>query len=189
MCESPNNIDAVHHPANSLFEALPRKFCSSPRNNNSSGHAVKNKIPSDPTSNPFQFPHCGSNAINRIRIPRGIATQPNNTKLPSTYTPQFFPQPIEYPTPLARRTSKKQASATSTAINTVNTYANRPPGYGHIQCVGPNFTNAHTPATVRKSCQLPAVAPRDETASPSGTNTNPAIAPARSTANVPVPTR
>src|SRR6267378_1881501 len=159
------------------------------RNKNSAGHAVKNKIPNEPTSNPRQFPQCGSNAMNRIFIPSGIATHPNKTKLPSTYNSQRLPQPIEYPTPFALRTSRKHASATFTAISTVNTYASRPPGYGHIQCVGPNFTNTHKPATIKKSSQLPAAAPPDETANPSGTNTNAAIVPARSTANVPVPTR
>src|SRR5215470_11263506 len=127
--------------------------------------------------------------MNFICIPSGIATHPNTTKLPTTYNPQWLPHPIEYPRPFARRASKNVVSATSTAISTVNTYASRPPGYGHIQCVGPNLTNTHTPATVTKSCQLPAAAPPDEAASPSGTNTNAAIAVARSIANVPVPTR
>src|SRR5215470_1255252 len=179
MCDIPNNIDAVHHPANSLFDARASKFCSSPRNNNSSGHAVNTNIPTDPTSISLHRPICGSKAMNFICIPSGIATHPNATKLPTTYSPQLFPQRIEYPTPFARRTSKNVASATSTAISTVNTYASRPPGYGHIQCVGPNFTNTHTPATDKKSCQLPIAALADEAASPSGTNTNAAIAPAR----------
>src|SRR5215469_9843097 len=136
MCDIPNSIDAVHHPANSLFDARARKFCSSPRNNNSSGHAVNTSIPTDPTSIPVTRGTCGSNAMNFIRIPSGIATHPNTTKLPTTYNPQWLPHPIEYPRPFARRASKNVVSATSTAISTVNTYASRPPGYGHIQCVG-----------------------------------------------------
>ena len=95
MCDNPKNTEAVHHPANSFFDARTKKFCSSPRNSNSSGPAVKNKIATEVNNNELHRFHCGANAINRIPIPSGIATQPNAAKLPATYHPQFFPHPIE----------------------------------------------------------------------------------------------
>src|SRR5271169_3333371 len=121
MCDSPNNTDAVHHPATSLFEARVRKFCSNPRNSNSSGQAVKNKIATDVNKSELHLFHCGAKAINRMAIPSGIAIHPNTAKLPATYHTQFLPHPIEYPIPFARLTTTNAATATFTVTSTVIT--------------------------------------------------------------------
>ena len=55
---------------------------------------------------------------------------------------------MEYPIPFTRRTKTNAASAMFSTSSTVKTYANRPPGYGHNQCDGKNFTVTHTPASV-----------------------------------------
>src|SRR6202022_2573156 len=136
MCDNPNNTEAVHHPARSLFDDRAKKFCSNPRNSNSSGQAVKNKIASEVNSNELQRFHCGAKAIKRIAIPSGIAMHPNTAKLPATYNPQFFPHPIEYPIPFARRTTTNVATATFTATSTVIRYASFPPGNGHTKGEG-----------------------------------------------------
>ena len=44
MCEKPKSTDAVHQPAQSVLESRESRFCSNPRNKNSSGHAVNIKI-------------------------------------------------------------------------------------------------------------------------------------------------
>ena len=128
MCEKPNSTDAVHHPANSLFDAFDSKFCNSPRNNNSSGQAVNIKIASESPAYELHLLHCGENAMKCNALPSGIAMHAKTTKLPTAYSPQRFPHPIEYPIPFARRTSKKDARAVFTATNTVSTCANLPSG-------------------------------------------------------------
>src|SRR5208282_1186032 len=155
MCENPNSTDAVHHPAKSLLHDFDSIFCSNPRKRNSSGHAVKKKIPRDVNSREDHACHCGANEMKRIAVPSGMAIHPNTRKLPNTKNPQCFPHPIEYPIPSTRRKRTNTASATFNASSTVNTYASRPLGYGHSQCEGPNFTAAQTPASVKKSCQVP----------------------------------
>src|SRR5271169_4880131 len=119
MWENPNSTDEVHHPARLLFDALERKFCSKPRNKNSSGQAVKNRIPMDNPKNALQRLHSGANTMKRISSPRGIAMQANRRKLPKTYNPQFLPQPMEYPIPLVRRTKTSAASAIPIDTRTV----------------------------------------------------------------------
>src|SRR4249920_4228161 len=95
MCEKPNNTDAVHHPAKSLLLARESMFCSSPRKRNSSGQAVKKKIPSEVNSSEPQACHCGAKVMKCIAVPRGIAMHPNTRKLPRTKNPQCRTQPIE----------------------------------------------------------------------------------------------
>src|SRR5208283_769130 len=105
MCAKPKSSDAVHHPAHSVLESRASKFCSSPRNKNSSGHAVKIRIATELNKNPLHRPHCGANVRKCIPVPSGTAMLLNTTKLPSTYNPQLFPHPIEEPIPFSRRTS------------------------------------------------------------------------------------
>src|SRR5580658_5178088 len=88
MCENPNSTDAVHHPAKSLLDDRASIFCSNPRNRNSSGHAVRKKIPSEVSGNEDDACHCGVNAMKCIAVPKGTAIQPNTRKLPSTKNPQ-----------------------------------------------------------------------------------------------------
>src|SRR5580693_1193823 len=149
ICENPNTTDAVHHPAKSLLDDRASIFCSNPRNRNSSGHAVKKKIPSEVNTSELHACHCGANAMKCKAVPRGIAMQPNTTKLPKTKSPQCRPHPIEYPIPFTCRNRTNTASAMFKASSTVKTYASRPSGYGHSQCDGPNFTATHTPASVK----------------------------------------
>src|SRR5689334_22890178 len=121
ICEKPNRIEAVHQPASSLFEALASKFCSNPRNKNSSGHAVKNKIPREVNSSELQCDHCGAKEMKCIPVPRGMATQAKTTKLATIQKPQPFPQPMVYPIPPRRRIRANAASAVPTAASTVKT--------------------------------------------------------------------
>src|SRR5579863_4812359 len=93
MCEKPNSTDAVHQPAKSLLLARESMFCSSPRNRNSSGQAVKKKIPSEVKTSEPHACHCGAKLMKCIAVPSGIAMQPNTRKLPSTKNPQRRPQP------------------------------------------------------------------------------------------------
>src|SRR5271166_942380 len=95
MCEKPKSTEAVHQPAQSVLESRASRFCSNPRNKNSSGHAVKSKIAKEPNRKALQRPHCGANAMKCIPVPSGMAMHPNTKKLPTTYKPQLFPQPIE----------------------------------------------------------------------------------------------
>src|SRR6476646_4782538 len=121
MCENPKSTDAVHQPAKSLLLERASIFCNSPRKRNSSGHAVKKKIPSEVNSKEVHACHCGANARKCIAVPNGMAMQPNTTKLPNTKNPQRRPQPIEYPIPSTRRNNTNAASATFNASSTVNT--------------------------------------------------------------------
>src|SRR5690348_846722 len=128
MCENPNRIEAVHQPASSLLEALASKFCSNPRNKNSSGHAVKNRIPREVNTSELQRDHCGAKEMKCIPVPRGMAMQAKTTKLAMIQKPQLLPHPMMYPIPPRRRTRANAASAVPTATSTVKTYASRPPG-------------------------------------------------------------
>src|SRR5580700_494440 len=121
ICENPNITDAVHHPAKSFFDDRASIFCNKPRNRNSSGQAVKKKIPSEVNNREPEECHCGANAKKCIAVPRGMAIQPNARKLPRTKNPQCRPQPIEYPIPSTRRSKTNTASATFSASSTVNT--------------------------------------------------------------------
>src|SRR5689334_13920900 len=84
MWEKPKSIDAVHQPAISLLQDRESIFCKSPRNNNSSGHAVKKNIPAEVKNRDGQACHLGANARKCISIPSGMAIQPNTRKLPRT---------------------------------------------------------------------------------------------------------
>src|SRR5580692_5437480 len=95
MCEKPNSTDAVHHPAKALLHDLDSMFCSNPRKRNSSGHAVKKKIPSEVNSKEDHACHCGANEMKCITVPNGMAMHPKTAKLPSTYNPQLRPHTIE----------------------------------------------------------------------------------------------
>ena len=61
ICENPNNTDAVPQPAISLFVVRASMFCSSPRNKNSYGHAVKHKIASVRPGTVLQVSQYGAN--------------------------------------------------------------------------------------------------------------------------------
>src|SRR5580704_5843839 len=130
MCENPNKIEASTQPAVSFFVVRCNMFCSNPRNRNSSGQAVKQRIASARNGSVFHSPHRGPNATKCIAVPRGIAIAANAEKLPKIYIGQRGPQPMLYPVPENRRTNKNAAIATATQSSTVNTYANRPPGKG-----------------------------------------------------------
>src|SRR5580704_9799181 len=95
MSENPNSTDAVHQPAKSLLHDRASIFCNNPRKRNSSGHAVKQKIPREVNSREFQACHCGANAMKCIAVPSGTAIHPYTTKLPRTKNPQCRPHPIE----------------------------------------------------------------------------------------------
>src|SRR5580704_9378015 len=84
ICENPNSTDAVHHPAKSLLDARDSMFCSNPRKRNSSGHAVKRKIPSEVNTSELHACHCGANEMKCIAVPSGMAMHPNTAKLPRT---------------------------------------------------------------------------------------------------------
>src|SRR5260370_2813322 len=56
-------IEAIHQPVRSLLEARASMFWSRPRKRNSSGQAVKNKMPSDTSGSDFHCDHCGSNSM------------------------------------------------------------------------------------------------------------------------------
>src|SRR5204862_6283263 len=75
MCEKPKTIEAIHQPVRSLLVARARMFWSSPRKRNSSGQAVKNKIPSETRGSDLNCDHCGSNSMKRIAWPIGMAIQ------------------------------------------------------------------------------------------------------------------
>src|SRR5690348_15028412 len=182
MCENPNNTDAVHQPAQSLFDARESMFCSSPRNKNSSGHAVRNKMAIAVKGTVLHAPLCGANEIKCNTYPSWIAMHANPQKPAMTKNPHLAPHPIVYPIPLTRLVSTNAAMATFSASNTVNAYASRESGYGHTQCDGPNFTATHTPANTTKSCQAPAAARSADAARASGANTKSATAPTRETA-------
>src|SRR5712672_2723596 len=94
MCENPNRTDAVHHPARSLLLDRDSRFCSSPRNKNSSGQAVKNKIAIERNGSERHVCHCGAKRIKCMASPSGIAIAANTTKLAITYNPQRRPQPM-----------------------------------------------------------------------------------------------
>ena len=55
--------------AHSFFSVFESRFCKSPRNRNSSGHAVKNKIPSAVRGNERRRESDGLNTRNPIRMP------------------------------------------------------------------------------------------------------------------------
>src|SRR3984957_5073628 len=148
MCENPNKIEASTHPTFSFFVVRCNMFCSNPRNKNSSGHAVKQRIASAKNGSVFHSPQRGPNVTKCIVVPRGIAIAANPKKLPKIYSGHRGPQSMLYPVPENCRTSRNAAIATVTQSNTVNTYANRPPGNGQNQCDGENFTAVQTPATV-----------------------------------------
>src|SRR5947208_17145249 len=95
MCEKPKTIEAIHQPVRSLLVARARMFWSSPRKRNSSGQAVKNKIPSETRGSDLNCDHCGSNSTKRIAWPIGIAKQANERKLPRMKKVQWKPQPME----------------------------------------------------------------------------------------------
>src|SRR6202158_714129 len=97
MCEKPKRIEAVHQPASSLFEARESMFCSKPRKRNSSGHAVKKRMPSERNGSDFHCDHCGSNWMKCMTRPSGMAMQPKTKKLARMKKPQWRPQPTEYP--------------------------------------------------------------------------------------------
>src|SRR5258708_1981016 len=69
MCEKPKRMEAVHQPAGSLLDARASMFCSKPRKRNSSGHAVKNKMPSDRNGSDFHCDHCGANSMKCMARP------------------------------------------------------------------------------------------------------------------------
>src|SRR5579859_2012596 len=187
MCENPKSTDAVHQPAKSLLLDRASIFCSRPRKRNSSGQAVKKKIPSEVNSKEVHARRWGANARKCIAVPKGMAMQPNTRKLPSTKNPQLRPQPIEYPIPSRRRNITKAASATFNASNTVNTEARRALGYGHTQFDGPNFTATQTPSNSTKSCQVPAGFRSADAARTRGTIMKNATAPTRGMPKVFVP--
>src|SRR5690348_1532992 len=95
MCENPNNTEAVHHPAKSFFEARESMFCNSPRKSNSSGHAVKKKIPREVSAREGHACHCGAKRMKCMPVPSGMAIHANRRKLPSTKYPHRCPHAIE----------------------------------------------------------------------------------------------
>src|ERR1700728_1508237 len=94
MCENPNNTDAVAQPVRSLLVVRASKFCSNPRNKNSSGHAVKHKIASVRPGTVFQVSQRGANWMKCTAVPRGIALAQKSSKLPAMYTLQRWLQPM-----------------------------------------------------------------------------------------------
>src|ERR1700722_18007355 len=142
ICENPNRTEAATQPAVSFFVVRCNMFCSSPRNRNSSGQAVKQRMASARNGSVFHSPHRGPNATKCIAVPNGIAIAANAKKLPKMYSGHRGPQPMLYPVPENRRSNRNTAIATVTQSSTVNTYANRPPGNGQNQCDGENFTAA-----------------------------------------------
>src|SRR6267154_1728212 len=95
MCEKPKRMEAVHQPARSLLDARASMFCSKPRKRNSSGHAVKNKMPSDRSGSDFHCDHWGANSMKRIAWPSGMAMQPKTMKLATMEKLQCPLQPME----------------------------------------------------------------------------------------------
>src|SRR5216683_3565078 len=95
MCEKPKRMEAVHQPASWLFEARESMFCNRPRKRNSSGHAVKKKMPKKRNGSDFNCDHCGANSMKCMPWPSGIAMQLNTTKLATMKKLQRLPQPIE----------------------------------------------------------------------------------------------
>src|SRR6516225_9833650 len=93
MCEKPKRMEAIISPAAWLLLARDKRFCSSPRKRNSSGHAVKKKIPIESGTNDFQSLEPGAYKIKRIRMPSGMAMHANAASEPSTSSVQPLPQP------------------------------------------------------------------------------------------------
>ena len=82
MCENPNSIEAVHQPARSLLHDRASRFCSKPRNSNSSGHAVKHRIASASSGSNFQSCQRGAQVMKCNAVPSGITIAPKAAKLP-----------------------------------------------------------------------------------------------------------
>src|SRR2546421_2190447 len=95
MCEKPKTMEAIHQPVRSLLVARARMFCRSPRQRNSSGHAVKNKMLSETRGSDLNCDHCGSNSMKRMAWPTGMAIQANARKLARMKKVQWWPQPME----------------------------------------------------------------------------------------------
>src|SRR6267143_1009413 len=95
MCEKPKRMEAVHQPARSLFEARESMFCNKPRKRNSSGQAVKKRMPSERNGSAFHCDHCGANSMKRMARPSGMAMQAKTRKLARMKKPQWRPQPME----------------------------------------------------------------------------------------------
>src|SRR5216683_2271219 len=81
ICEKPKRMEAVHQPASSLFEARESMFCNKPRKRNSSGQAVKKRMPSERNGRDFHCDHCGANSMKCMTWPSGMAMQPKTRKL------------------------------------------------------------------------------------------------------------
>src|SRR5437762_4256464 len=95
MCEKRKTIEAIHQPVRALLVARARMFWRSRRKRNSSGQAVKNKIPSETRGSDLNCDHCGSNSMKRIAWPIGMAIQANARKLARMKKVQWWPQPME----------------------------------------------------------------------------------------------
>src|SRR5215475_487372 len=84
MCERPKRMEAIISPAAWLLLARDKRFCSSPRKRNSSGHAVKKRIPIERGTKDFQSLKRGAYEMKRIPRPSGMAMQANAASEPST---------------------------------------------------------------------------------------------------------
>src|SRR6266404_4950787 len=78
MCEKPKRMEAIHQPARSLLDARESKFWSRPRKRNSSGQAVKQRMPSENDET------CGDEKAPMVAPPDGVgdaidATQKQET--------------------------------------------------------------------------------------------------------------
>src|SRR6267143_3269716 len=93
--EKPKRMEAVHQPARSLLEARASMFWSKPRKRNSSGHAVKKKMPSESNGSDFHALKRGANSMKWMARPRGMAMQPKTMKLAGTKTLPGRPQAME----------------------------------------------------------------------------------------------
>ncbi len=84
MCDSPKISDATSRPAHLLLKVRDNKFCSKPRKRNSSGQAVKNKIPRATMGSERRRVRLGPQAMKWIRMPSGIAIAAKAMKLRAT---------------------------------------------------------------------------------------------------------
>src|SRR5579863_6094208 len=81
MCEKPKITEATSSAAHLFLKVRVRQFCTIPRNRNSSGHAVKNKIPIAATGSERTRARLGPNVMKWIVIPSGIAMAAKIRKL------------------------------------------------------------------------------------------------------------
>src|SRR5438309_5785750 len=95
MCEKPKRMEAVHQPARSLVDACASMFCSKPRKRNSSGQAVKKRMPSERNGSDFHCDQCGANSMKCMPWPSGMAMQPKTRKLATIEKLQCPLQPME----------------------------------------------------------------------------------------------